>query len=112
MNFLLSTQEIKAAQDLHNKAKDELTRLKSAESNNKKRREAVMKDMEKAVKDSQKRSNAQRAELVGVKNKRDAIVAEIKALTTELGTVKDQQQISQSAVTRMTQELESLTAKV
>jgi chromosome segregation ATPase len=105
-------QEIKTAQDLHAKAKEELQKLKSAESNNKKRREAVMKDMEKAVKESQKRSNALRAELVGLKNKRDAILAEIKAITQELNTVKDQQQISQSATTRMTTELDTLSAKV
>jgi predicted nucleic acid-binding Zn-ribbon protein len=71
-----------------------------------------MKDMEKGVKDSQKRSNALRAELVSIKNKRDAILAEIKAINAELGTVKEQQLISQSAVTRLTDELENLTTKV
>jgi chromosome segregation ATPase len=108
----MCAQEIKAAQDLHAKAKDELNKLKSAETNNKKRREAVMKDMEKGVKDSQKRSNALRAELVSIKNKRDAILAEIKAINAELGTVKEQQLVSQAAVTRLTDELETLTTKV
>ena len=103
---------MKAAQDLHAKAKEELTKLKSAETNNKKRREAVMKDMEKSVKDTQKHSNALRAELVSIKNKRDAILAEIKAIKTELNTVQEQRLISESAVTRMTEELTNLAAKV
>ena len=103
---------MKAAQDLHAKAKEELTKLKSAETNNKKRREAVMKDMEKSVKDTQKHSNALRAELVSIKNKRDAILAEIKAIKTELSTVQEQRLISESAVTRMTEELTNLAAKV
>jgi predicted nucleic acid-binding Zn-ribbon protein len=89
-----------------------LNKLKSAESNNKKRREAVMKEMEKSVKDSQKVSNTKRTELVAIKNRRDAILAEIKACNNELNVVKDQRMISESAVTRLTEELASLTIKV
>jgi len=105
-------QEIKSAKELHAKAKEELTKLKSAETNNKKRREAVMKEMEKGVKDAQKVSNALRAELVTFKNKRDAVQAELKACNAELITVKEQRQISESAVARLTEELEALNLKV
>lgn len=71
-----------------------------------------MKEMEKGVKDSQKVSNALRAELVTFKNKRDAIQAELKACNAELITVKEQRQVSESAVARLTEELESLNLKV
>ena len=71
-----------------------------------------MKEMEKGVKDSQKVSNALRTELVTFKNKRDAVQAELKACNAELITIKEQRQISESAVTRLTAELEELNLKL
>lgn len=71
-----------------------------------------MKDLEKGVKDSQKVSAALRAQLVSLKNRRDALTAEVKACNAELITIKEQRSISETAVTRLVEEVKQLGQQV
>lgn len=99
--------EISTAKDLQKRAKEELTKLKSAQLDSKKRREDAMKDMEKNVKASQKHASNVRAELLKLKGRRDALSTELKACTSELKAIGEQRAISEAAVTRLTTEIES-----
>lgn len=100
---------LRAQQD---KAKEELRKLRAAESNVKKARENAMKEMEGTVRAAQKASSALKAEVMKLRNASDAAQAEVKNLTVELQTLKEQLSIAEGASSRLTDESEILTNRV
>ncbi|KAJ1435079.1 RecF/RecN/SMC [Ochromonadaceae sp. CCMP2298] len=105
-------KETQGAKDMHKRAKEELAKLQGVASSSKKNREKVLKDMEKGVKDAQKAANAVKAELLKLKNKRDVVLAEIKACRAELNTIGEQRQICEAAGVRLAREVETLVTQV
>jgi len=104
--------EMGVAKEQQAKAKDELSKLKGADKDNKKRREAAMKDMERGVKDSQRQASSLRSELLLLRNQRDKLVAEVKAYTADLVSLKEQQCTSEQAIARLTIELDEINKQV
>lgn len=94
------------------RAKEELKKLKSAESNIKKQRESAMKDIEAQMKTAQKDASKAKAELTTLKSKRDALAAEVAAISRDSASSHEHQKTCEATITRMTQELANYITEV
>lgn len=104
--------EMVAAKEQQGKAKEELSKLKGADKDNKKRREAAMKDMERGVKDSQRQASTLRSELLVLRNHRDKVTAEVKALSADLVALKEQHCAGEHSIAKLTSDLDELNKQV
>jgi structural maintenance of chromosome 2 len=105
-------QEIEAFKAQYANAKEKLLSLKQAESNIKKQRESAMKELESSVKSSQKTLTAVKAELVTLKNKRDALTTEIKALAKDAVSLTEQLTICEKSLARLSGEADAIVSEV
>ena len=96
----------------YDKAKEELKKLKSAETNIKKQREQAMREMEGQMKAAQKIVSSLKAEVAVLRGRRDALTAEVANNIREASSLKDQQSICKNGLLRMTEEAQALTDKV
>ena len=64
-----------------------------------------MKDMEKAVKTSQKVVTRVRAELVDLKHKRDIIAGEVEGLQNDINSYSDQVASAEKTICRLEEEV-------
>lgn len=70
-----------------------------------------MKEMESEMKAAAKVSTALKAEATACKNKRDALIEEIAALTKELHSLREQLTVSEGTVQKLTADSEAVNAK-
>jgi len=96
----------------YEKAKEKLKTLKTAESGIKKQRDAAMKEMEASMKAAQKASAAIKSRLQVLRNKRDALMAELDGMTKDSGSLQEQRKICEATLARMQAEAETLTSKL
>mmetsp|Transcript_14152 Transcript_14152/g.13681 ORF Transcript_14152/g.13681 Transcript_14152/m.13681 type:complete len:1212 (-) Transcript_14152:154-3789(-) len=103
--LLVLEEDSKSLKDIDVKASDELKRLKDTEKYVKKQRETAMKELEVAVKKSQKGASLIREELVKCVNKRDGLFAEVAGLKKDMISQKEQLVICTSGLERYEQEV-------
>lgn len=93
-------------------AKLELKKLTSSDRDVKKLRDNAMKDMEKAMKSSQANFNAMKGEAQKLRNRKDSLSAELKAISEEATSTKDQVKVADTTILKLQKELDSLQKKV
>lgn len=103
------TAALKAA---YEHANVELKKLKAAENNVKKAREAAMKDLENQMKTSAKTATKIREGLTAFKNRRDVLGAEVEALRRDVATLGEQLAISRATADRVGGEAEGYQRKL
>lgn len=96
----------------HDKAKSELKKLKQAESGMKNQREALMKNMEREVKVSQKGLSALKGEVFTLTNRRNGIDAAMQAGVDEVAALQGQVEVANQTIEAMTKEGLGLAARV
>jgi structural maintenance of chromosome 2 len=105
-------EESAALRTAHEHANGELKKLKDAEKNVKKAREAAMKDLENQMKNSAKTATKVREGLTTFKNRRDTLAAEVDALRRDVSSLGEQLAISRAAVERIGNEAEGFQRKL
>lgn len=105
-------KEAVTLQASHDHANDELKRLKSAQTNAKKAREDAIKEFEDNMKKAQKAATALKTEANNLRNRRDALLAELSALKNDLATLTDQKTIAEGGFKKLSEEAGSYQMKV
>ena len=105
-------KEAVAYQASHDNANVELKRLKSTQTNAKKAREDAIKDFEENMKKAQKAAAALKTEANNLRNRRDALLAELSALKNDLLALKDQKSIAEGGVKKMVDEASGFDMKL
>lgn len=96
----------------HDNANVELKRLKSAQTNAKKAREDAIKDFEDNMKKAQKAAASLKTEANNLRNRRDALLAELTALKNDLIALTHQKTVAEGGLKKMNDEASSFDMKL